>query len=177
MMYLRWLVSFPLSWAITIVTWLIAPVLALPIFITTINNRDWLIAPVRWFQTHDAPVDEWYMDGYYKKCTWAKWDFTKAFHRYLARYFWICRNPAYGFNYHILGATPLHNKIVSGSFDRWDTGVSNWEYTKWGSAFNFRAQWFFTTNFYVRINIGWKAHTGFDKVMLASFIFVRKWKV
>jgi hypothetical protein len=174
MKYLRWLVSFPISISIKFLTWTLAPILALPIFITKIDGREWLIPSVRYFQTHDAPVDEWYKFTYWKSCNWLVWDFSKATHRYLARYFWICRNPAYGFGYHIFGVTPTQTKVVKGSVGKWDTGVSNWEFTNWGSAFNLRVQWFFTTNFYVRINIGWKAHTGFNKVMLATFIMIRK---
>ena len=173
---LRWIVSFPFSICIKFLTWTLAPILALPFFITTIDGREWLISQVRYFQSHDAPVDEWYKFTYWKSCNWLTWDFTKPVHRYIARYFWICRNPAYGFGYHVFGVLPTQYKEVCGSYERWDTGVSNWEFTNWGSAFNFRAQWFFTTTFYVRINIGWKAHIGFDKVMLATFIMVRKWK-
>lgn len=91
MMAVRWLVSFPLSWAITLVTWVLAPILALPIFSTQIDGRQWLVKPVRYFQTHDAPVDEWIYGNYWKSCNWLTWDFSKAFHRYLARYFWILR--------------------------------------------------------------------------------------
>ena len=174
-MYLQWLISWPFSWLATLATWVLAPILALPLFITKIDGREWLIPQVRYFQTHDAPVDEWYRSTYWKSCNWLTWDFTKATHRYLARYFWMCRNPAYGFAYHVLGVKPTQDKVVTGSVGKWDSGVSNWEFTDWGSAFNFRAQWFFTTNFYLRINIGWKQHTGFAKVMLATFIMIRKW--
>jgi hypothetical protein len=177
MMTVRWLLLFPLSIALTFFAWIIAPVLALRPLVTVINGREWLISPLRYFQTHDAPVDEWRFGGYWKSCDWLPWQFNKSRHRYLARYFWLCRNPVYGFNHYVFGIVPKLLPAVTGSTAKWDTGLSNWEYTDWGNAFNFRAQWFFYGAHYLRINIGWKSHKGFNRLMLATHISpFRKWK-
>ena len=172
-----WVPLFVISVVLTFFAWAIAPILALPIFSTQIEGRQWLVKPLRYFQTHDAPLDEWIYGNYWKSCNWLTWDFSKATHRYLASYFWLCRNPVYGFNHYLFGADPFFTPIVFGSKTKWDTGVSNWEYTTWGNAFNFRAQGFFFGKHYLRVNIGWKAHTGFKRLMLATHISpFRVWK-
>ena len=166
MKYLRWLICFPLSIFLNLLTWVLSPILALPIFVTVIDGREWLIKPLRWFQTFDAPLDEGHFGGY----------FTTT-NPYLYRMYWLVRNPAYGFGHFLLGVEPTLNKpIVIGSVNKWDTGVDNWEYSDWGNAFNLRAQWFFTTKWFIRINIGWKGHYGFTRLMLTSHITPRKWK-
>ena len=90
--------------------------------------------------------------------------------------FWLVRNPAYGFGQYPMGINPIHAPIIIGSIAKWDTGVDNWEYSDWGNAFNFRAQWFFTDKWFIRINIGWKGHHEFTRLMLATHITPRKWK-
>jgi len=164
MKYLCWLICYPISVILTLVTWLLSPILALPIFVIVIDDRDWLIKPLRWFQTFDAPLDEGHYGGYFTTTS-----------PYLYRMFWLVRNPAYGFGQFPMGVEPTHAPTVCGSITKWDTGVSNWEYTDWGNAFNFRAQWFFTAKWFIRINIGWKGHGGFTRLMLATHITPRKW--
>ena len=167
MIYLRWILSYPLAQATTFLTWLLAPLLAL--CVTEIDGREWLIKPLRWFQTFDAPLDEWRCGTYYKNCNWLKWDFTKPTHRYLARVFWLYRNPAYGFAQYPLGINA--GRLLSVTYHgKWDNGSNNREFTRWENAFNFRAQWFFYGKRYLRINIGWKAHHGFSRLMLATHI-------
>ena len=165
MKYLRWLLCYPFSVALTLATWLLSPILALPIFVTVIDGREWLIKPLRWFQTFDAPLDEFTYGGY-----------GTASSKYTNRIKWLCRNPAYGFAQYPMGVRPSNKPIVYGSMAKWDNrlGMNNWEYTTWGNAFNLRAQWFFTYSWFIRINIGWKAHSGFTRLMLATHITPRK---
>jgi hypothetical protein len=165
MKYFRWLLCFPFSIALTFVTWFLSPLLALPIFVTIIDGREWLIKPLRWFQTFDAPLDEFTHGGY-----------GTASSAYTNRIKWLIRNPAYGFAQYPMGIEPTSLPKVTGSICKWDMGFNNWEYTDWGNAFNFRAQWFFTVHWFIRINIGWKYHGGFTRLMLATHITPRKFK-
>lgn len=58
------------------------------------NLPDWL----RWFQTFDASVDAGWSDAYY-----TGWLAETRIGRYISRVLWLCRNPAYGFDYALLG--------------------------------------------------------------------------
>lgn len=62
MTILRWIPSDLLNLASVLLTWLLASILAL-CYTTDDNGREWLIRPLRWFQTHDNPVDEWRVGG------------------------------------------------------------------------------------------------------------------
>src|SRR5690625_4055605 len=89
--------------ALTIV---LAPIIALPPFIVLREEsettgypslypdkpREFLIKPLRWLQTHDAPLDEYYYEGYYK----GKWTERFKDNKYLMRICWLWRNAAYG---------------------------------------------------------------------------------
>lgn len=70
--------------------------------------RDNLIKPLRWFQTHDNNVDEWWygmynVDHWFAFArNWHQGDYdTKAWVRYYCRVMWLWRNCAYGFHYHL----------------------------------------------------------------------------
>lgn len=163
-----------ISWSLSLLTYFLAPLLAM--CITTIDGREWLVKPLRWFQSFDHPVDEWYRDKYWRACNWLEWDFTKAIHRYLGRYFWLCRNPAYGFAQFLFGITPTGARTVRG-YGKWDSGSNNYELTTFDNCFHFTAQWFFYKNHFLRVNIGWKEHTPFTRWMLATHISpFRTWK-
>lgn len=58
------------------------------------NLPRWL----RWFQTFDASADAGWRDAYY-----TGWLAETHVGRYVARVMWLCRNPAYGFDYELLG--------------------------------------------------------------------------
>lgn len=167
MKFIRWAVCTPIAILTTVLTWLFCWALACPyICVKTVNDREYLRKYIYWFQTFDAPLDEYTKAGY------------GIASPYIGRILWLCRNPAYGFAQFPFGVEPKHAPIVNGSATKWDTGVSNWEYTTWGNAFNYRAQWYFTSTKYLRINIGWKAHGGFTRLMLATHIplWYRNWK-
>lgn len=173
-MILRYIPCQILATCTVLLTWALAPLLAL--FYININGREWLIKPLRWFQTFDNPLDEWRTGDYYKHCHWLNWDFAKAFHRYLARVFWLCRNPAYGFA-QLLGIVPkgeIHTVLDKGT---WDGASTNYHLIVWDNGFQFRAQIYWYKNHFVRINIGYKGHAGFSKYMIAGhFNPFRTWK-
>lgn len=171
---LRYIPSQLFAMATVLITWLLAPLLAL--CYTVIDGREWLITPLRWFQTHDNPLDEWRIGGYYKNCNWVNWDFTKPFHRYLARYFWLCRNPAYGFA-QLVGIVPKGEFKTIYDIGTWDSATTNYHFVKSDNCFQYRAQFYFYKNHYLRLNLGWKEHAGFSKFMITGNINpFRTWK-
>jgi hypothetical protein len=175
--YLRWGVCFPVSWFFTFLTWFFSPVLALPQFVTIDkNNREQLVKWLHWFQTFDAPLDEWRVGTYWQSCNWLKWDWTKPTHRYLARLFWLCRNPAYGFGQFPLGLDPVGTPVVTTKEGTWDSGSDNKELTTWDNGFTYRGQKFFYKNIMFRVYIGWKHHGGYDRYMLATHFSIRSFK-
>lgn len=130
-MIIKWILLLPVSWFANFVAILLSPILALPCFVTIINGREWLIPQLSWFQTIDNPVDEGLVGGYFK---------TK--NHYLARLYWLIRNPAYGFGQTVLGANP--------------------------PAWQFKNPISIGFGYYLDINIGWKSHAGFTRLMYAS---------
>lgn len=113
--------------------------------------REFLIAPLRIFQTPDAPLDEyWYGDyqfGLKTKYDQAYYD-THWWLRYACRVLWLVRNPSYGFGtllgYDADGLTIT--KVDDNSFI-WATGNNNqsyWEFTNSKSqlGFCYRAQFY-----------------------------------
>lgn len=87
-------------------TYILAPLLALPWFVVEAEEsettgypslikgepREFLVRPLRWLQTHDAPLDEYYYAEYYK----GKWTERFKANKYIMRVCWLWRNPAYG---------------------------------------------------------------------------------
>jgi hypothetical protein len=186
-MVLRFFPSLILAWGSTFLTWFLSPVLALPIFVTDIDGREWLVKPVRWFQSFDAPLDEWRYGTYWQSCSWLKWDFTKPTHKYLARLFWLCRNPAMGFAQDVLGWTPNPADAILWKWSGiWDSDSSNYSFKLFENkdanifmkyGFTLKSQTFFTKVRYLRIYMGWKPHGSLNRLMLATFISpFRSWK-
>jgi len=186
LMAIRYCIFWTLSWLLTLLTWFLAPALALPCFVTIKNEREWLVKGLRWFQSFDNPLDEWWMakpNNYCDngKCTWLNWDFTKPFHRYLGRMFWLYRNPAYGFAQFVFGwgLTLKCGYSIVAKQGLWDSGTNNYLLVIYEDkkacifnryAFQLKLQYFFRGKRYLRINAGWKAHAGFNKLMLATHI-------
>ena len=170
-----------------LLTWLLAPLLALLAFATEdpITKQGDLPRWVRWFQTHDFPLDEvwrpstpaelWRIDGLFigNFGTFAgktPTDFrTSTWLRYLARVFWLWRNPAYGFRAQVLGFPVGGMSVVHATAHgaAWGSGSNSWAITVaerpgtglfTRSAFHVRGQLFYRPGGtrYVRINVGWK---------------------
>lgn len=142
------IVYIPVSLALNILTWILSPILALPCFVvygsargiigdptfTPDNNRAFLVPWLRWFQTHDAPLDEWWYGKYcpdsYLKTHFNQNDYNNKWYvRYKARMNWLCRNPAYGFSFWLLGFNYGGAKFLPPSTvpddPLWNTGVPN----------------------------------------------------
>ena len=75
---------------------------------SVLMQRDYLIKPLYWFQTHDNAVDEWWY-GMYNTDHWFAFarNWTQAdydasrFIRWYCRVMWLWRNCAYGFHYNL----------------------------------------------------------------------------
>ena len=105
-MWIRYVLSALAVLITKVLTYLLAPIFALSIFVVMRDEseaigysstnpdkqREFLIKPLRWAQTHDAPLDEYYYEGYYK----GKWTERFKDNKYFMRMCWLWRNPAYG---------------------------------------------------------------------------------
>jgi len=158
-----WAVKVPVLLLLTVIAYIIAPVLAL--FVTHAEEsaitghpslfpgkpREFLIKPLRIWQSPDAPLDEWWY-GDYELNSWRR-HFTQADYdskwwiRYLCRIAWLWRNPAYGwgekFGYDGTGLKILTQK---GSDEDWYSGKSSVSYWTAINAANRKA-------FYVQIRL------------------------
>lgn len=140
-----WAVKVPVLLFLTVIAYIIAPVLAL--FVTHAEEsaitghpslfpgkpREFLIKPLRIWQSPDAPLDEWWYGGYEldswrRHFTQADYD-SKAWLRYLCRIAWLWRNPAYGWG-EKFGYNGSGLKIMTshGSDDDWYSGKSSLSY-------------------------------------------------
>lgn len=108
MVYLRWLLSMPLSYLMLLVGLILAPVL--PFFVDKETHRlpKWL----DWFATDDNDADG--DEGH-----WQRWPGTDAWATYKRRVAWMWRNTSYGFDINVLGVEVC-------SSDSWEvTGDEN----------------------------------------------------
>lgn len=139
-------------------------------------DREYLIKPLMWFQTHDNALDEywWGLFTVYsifpavKNATQQDYD-SKWWLRYLCRVLWLYRNNAYGFLYN------LFSRPVEEDLKVYTRGTK--KKTFWYELAIRKSSWQFETHIpvpltkkYMSINIGWKAHKGFPKMMYANRI-------
>lgn len=143
--------------------------------------RDYLIAPLYWFQTHDNAVDEWWY-GVYNEDHWFKFarewsqaDYDRsAFIRYYCRVMWLWRNCAYGWHYALFSrpkesASTIYSKGIE------DAGFW-YELKLFKSSFQLECQVPLGAR-YLSINIGWKAHKKTERLLYANRIIgFRKYK-
>ena len=80
---------------------------ALPAF----AKDGWLPRCLSWFQTPDNSLDG--DEGWLTHLTWIT-------NRYVRQVLWLCRNPAYGFDFQVLGSRALTNPVYM-SFGDEDT--------------------------------------------------------
>ena len=185
MKYIDWLWRLPFVWLIKIVATLLAPLIGLCIThqertdrVKRLGNqtltfqREYLIKYLYWFQTHDNAVDEWWWGcfnessvlAYFREATQSQYD-KSAFLRYACRVMWLWRNCAYGFSYNVF-SKPLDetiSEVVKGvKGGKWS------RFTQRKSSWQFKADYPVRDWFKITINIGWKEHTGFPKVMYAD---------
>ncbi|MDE3023316.1 MAG: hypothetical protein KGI54_15955 [Pseudomonadota bacterium] len=121
-----------------------------PIFCDANGNLPkWL----KWFQTFDATCDEAWKGGYIA----ASWGST-PFRRYLARVYWLYRNPAYGWDYWPFGMQFIPNEWTVKKYTSIKSSVTFFAIGP-KLAFNFYMQ---RGGLYVKI--GWKAWGYFDPI-------------
>jgi len=138
-------------------------------------DREYLIKPLRWWQTHDNAVDEWWYGGFNDKSHFkflreaTQQDYDNSWWiRYCCRVMWMYRNNAYGFMYNLF-SRPLEfdPKLYEHGIE--DSGKFWYLLAVYPSSFKLEVQipiW--KTNRYMTINMGWKAHKTFPRVMYAN---------
>ena len=185
MNYLLWALMFIPEFLVKVMCVFLAPVVAL--FITSRERTDrvkrlgneqvtmqraYLTKSLYWFQTHDNAVDEWWWGcfnessvlRYLREATQEQYN-TSAFLRYACRVMWLWRNCAYGFSYN------LFSKPLDETLSVIEQGVKG---GKWSCFTQRKSSWQFKANYPIRdwfklsVNIGWKEHKGFPKVMYAD---------
>ena len=185
MKYLDWLWRLPFVWLIKIIATIFAPLIGLCIThqertdrVKRLGNkqvtmqRTYLIKPLYWFQTHDNAVDEYWWGcfnessvlSYLRNATQEQYE-SSAFFRYACRVIWLWRNCAYGFSYNVF-SKPL-DEVIS----EVEQGVKGgkWScFTQLKSSWQFKATYPIRDWFKITVNIGWKEHKGFPKLMFAD---------
>jgi len=184
MMYFRWLLTYPISVLSTIVAYLLSPLLAMCVYkeprtdvvkrfgkqIKTFD-RYYLWPIFSWFQTHDNACDEyfWGVYGDSDKVTVAEYD-DSILLRYWYRIAWLTRNPAYGFGHTVLGFARDDSTIQTDS--TWGNfKIRVWTNANGKQAFNVKGHFFISEEYYFDINIGWKPHKSFTRLMQADRLF------
>lgn len=152
--FLRWLLFIPVELCFLLVALLLAPVL--PLFA---SEAGWLPPWLSWFGTSDNPLDG--DSGFLSEHAPFLGPQT-GWRRYLNRVAWLIRNPAYGFDFAVLG-------FVASQFTTWqgwgditaDDTRDGW-YLHVGtnpdgsSAWQFWLSHHWTADRFLRINLGWK---------------------
>ena len=150
--------------------------------------RQYLWGWLHLFSTHDDGIDALWFKGLYDDRAPVGWP-EKAragswWAKYVLRVLWIVRNSAYGFAHYFMGfeRVGMYNTLILAQRGKWDSAATNWLYridtNKEGKkAFQVRAQLYFTTTRYVRVNLGWKLDWAAERVQLATHINpFRVWK-
>ncbi len=155
MKYLIWTLLWPVMFAVGLLARLLSPIACLFI-VKNPYGRDILAPWLSWFDTFDNPTDEYWYGAYplSKHFTQTQYD-NSAILRWFMRLLWLQRNAAYGFNYSVVG-------IAANSPLAWQ----------------YQAHIALCFGYYNNVNIGWKAHHGFAKLMYAGRILgLRKYTV
>lgn len=175
---LLWAIKVPLLILLSLVAYIIAPFIAL--FITHAEEsevtghpslhpgmpREFLIKPLRIWQSEDAPVDEYYWANY-EPNGWVQTHLRKHYEssrivRYVYRVMWLYRNPAYGFGNRLgYSATGMYFTAKNDNEALWRTGVTN---MSWWLARNsygeigwcFQLQWHFYKRRCLEVYLGYK---------------------
>lgn len=104
--YAVWLLFAPFMITLVLSSYILAPIIALPIFVRKEGNKEYLVKYLYWFQTFDNPVNEGYL-GNYGLHEWVNrfrptYE-TSGFSRYMFRIYWMWRNSVYGFARNLFG--------------------------------------------------------------------------
>jgi hypothetical protein len=127
--------------------------------------REFLIKPLRMFQSFDAPLDEYWYGDYtgWPKTGKTQMDYVSSWWlRYLCRIVWLNRNPAYGFGQYLgYDSTGMKYLIQNDNTSLWASGKPN---SSFWLAINDRGQigWWYKAQIYfykthcLEINLGYK---------------------
>jgi len=163
---LKWLVFILILWVGKAAAVLISPVAAM--FVET-DAQGKPQLQWRWVGTHDAPADEWWRGGYYKKSKIAPYLTQELYDnsviiQWLCRVCWICRNPAYALA-HSLGYDQ-RGMVIHTERDEdvlWDTGKPNFSFW-WATNAQGQIGWMLEWQYYfykkhcLEVYLGWKLH-------------------
>ena len=194
-MIARWFCFAVLELLLSAVAVILSPLLALCAvtrdshpYCSAKGPRQYLWGWLHLFSTHDDGIDALWFKGLYDDRAPVGWpekarDGSKLA-QYCLRVLWIIRNSSYGFAHHLLGfeRVGMYNTLILAQRGKWDSAATNWLYridtNKEGKkAFQVRAQLYFTTTRYVRVNLGWKLDWAAERVQLATHINpFRVWK-
>lgn len=183
MKYLFWLVLFIPAIIIELFCWITAPIACLFVRkelrtdrVKRLNNetltfdREYLIYPFSLWATHDNAVDEMWWGKFSHPWIDNKSQFeydNSRWLRYVCRVLWVWRNTAYGFHYEYFGR-PVEDSVV------YTKGIKNtgfwYKLQVRTSSFQLQAQIPTGGKTYQDINLGWKEHRGFPKLMYANRI-------
>lgn len=126
--------------------------------------REFLIKPLRWFQSTDAPLDEYWYGDYPSKLK----DYGQSYYdthwwlRYYCRIIWLVRNPAYGFGTKLgFNADGLTVTYIRDEEYKWRTGqncLSFWKFTntKLQVGWCIRAQFYYYKSNCLEMYLGYK---------------------
>jgi len=162
--FMKYIVLFPLTLLMNILSILLSPLLALISMILGVNVLPGFLA---WFHTHDATLDggqiqqpQLYPSG------------VTGFKLWKQRTRWICRNPGYGFAANVCGI-PYAGTIAqtSGTLEEGQyTTFYNLKYQKigWGYRRNILYK---NGSKYVKVWFGWRIPTNDKKTYMIKFMF------
>lgn len=180
-MYLRWVLYYIPSLFMTLVGWILSPILAMCVRkeyrLDVVKRFDkhvlgfdryYLWKQLNWFQTHDNACDEYFWGVYGDSDKVSIEDYIdSSLLRYWYRICWLCRNPAYGFGHTVLGF-PRDDSTITDNFIWKSFEITTWTNSSGRRAFNIKGNLFLTKSYYLSINIGWKAHKEFSRLMQAD---------
>ena len=180
MSVLKWTLLLPVKLLAMLVAVLMAPVVAaLSMLRADGSLPGWLC----WMLTRDNPIDAlWQQEQHLSGYPWLRDLDAAAFQqepllRWLARTLWLIRNPAAGLS-DMLGYESAGQPVrVWAQRGVWDGGETNWMVQTWPGAFQVRAQLFYTSTRFVRINIGWKSVSNRSRLIYTNHINpFRQWQ-
>jgi hypothetical protein len=127
--------------------------------------REFLIKPLFYFQTFDAPLDEYWYGDYsgWPKTGKTQEDYDNSWWlRYLCRVVWLTRNPAYGFG-QALGydSSGMQYLVQNDNTALWSSGKPNSSFwravnAKGQTGWWYKAQIYFYKTRCLEINLGYK---------------------
>lgn len=153
MIYVRYIASVLFSLFITVVTWVLSPVLA-ALVKSDGNLPNWLY----WFQTFDNTCDAgWKVQGNYG--TYLQ-DGTvpTGITLWWYRLLWLCRNPAYGWDYWPLGIAWDKDEWTVIKYSSQDANP-NFYYARSSQGY---FSWTYS-NDHIQLKFGWKSWGLFDR--------------